>query len=155
FPPGEGAAFVAVASEGLRRHKRLTSWGQVRGVACATEKRDPDSDASVMGEALTQVFEALGAQLRRPQELYDGCYCDSNGERVRDYDLAFALLRQGELFRDGSAYVSPVSAVGDQGAATMPLNCVLATRAWARGYARGPNALVFGGSWKTGARGAL
>ena len=58
------------------------------------------------------------------------------------------------LFRDPSMYRTAVASVGDQGAATVPLNCVLAARAWARSYGSGPTAVVFGASW-AGARGAL
>jgi hypothetical protein len=63
-------------------------------------------------------------------------------------------MRTGELFRDPSAYLTAVSRIGDLGAATGALSCVLAAQAWARGYASGPNALVAGSSW-SGLRGAV
>jgi 3-oxoacyl-[acyl-carrier-protein] synthase I len=154
FPPGEGAAFVVLASDSLRRHLKLPSLAVVRAIACTTERRDPASAESVQGQGLTEAFEAVAAALARPHEKFDDSYTDLNGERVRNHDLSFALLRAGGFFRDGTAYHTAVSSVGDLGAATAPLNCLLAARAWARGYATGGNALVYGASWG-GARGAL
>lgn len=81
-------------------------------------------------------------------------YCDINDERVRTTDLGFALLRVGERFVDASSYTTSVGQIGDVGAATAPLNCVLAARAWARRYARGPLAIILGASWG-GLRGAV
>ena len=44
--------------------------------------------------------------------------------------------------------------VAHLGAATAALNCMLATQAWQRGYAMGPRALLWGGSWN-GLRGTM
>jgi 3-oxoacyl-[acyl-carrier-protein] synthase-1 len=154
FSPGEGASFVALASDGLRRQLRLPSLGVIRAAACTVETRLEASPESLQGEALTAAFQKVAADLRRPDERFDDCYCDINGERARTDDFAFALLRVGGLFRDGSDYRTPVAAVGDQGAATISLNCVLAARSWARQYASGTTALIFGASW-AGSRGAV
>jgi 3-oxoacyl-[acyl-carrier-protein] synthase I len=153
FPPGEGAAIVVLAGERARRDLRLPSLAIVRAVACAREPRDETTPEGLQGEALTAVYREVATRLERPYERVEQLYCDVNGERARTTDLGFALLRAGDLFRDATAYVTSVGQVGDLGAATAPLGCILAARAWARGYAPGPTALVSGASWG-GLRGA-
>lgn len=152
LPPGEGAAIVALASGALRKHLNLPSLGVIRAVACGTEKRDGNAPEGPQGEALTDVYQRVAAALAQPRERFDDFFCDVNDERARTTDLAFALARTGSLFRD-TGYVTPVASVGDVGAATAPLNCILAARSWARGYASGVTALVSGASWG-GLRGA-
>jgi 3-oxoacyl-[acyl-carrier-protein] synthase-1 len=154
FPPGEGAAIVVLASERARSALRMPSLAIVRAVACTREPRDETAPEGLQGEALTAVYRAVAARLQQPHERIDQLYCDVNDERARTTDLGFALLRAGELFRDGTAYVTSVGHVGDVGAATAPLGCILAARAWARSYAPGPTALVSGASWG-GLRGAV
>lgn len=153
FPPGEGAALVMLASERARSNLRMPSLAIVRAVACARETRDETAPEGLQGEALTAVYRDVATHLQWPRERIDHLYCDVNGERARITDLGFAMLRVGELFRDATNYVTPVGQVGDLGAATAPLGCILAVRAWARGYAPGPTALVSGASWG-GLRGA-
>jgi 3-oxoacyl-[acyl-carrier-protein] synthase-1 len=153
FPPGEGAAMIALASDAMRRQLGLPCLATVRASASALERRDPNGPEGPLGEALTEVFFRVAGALRRP-ERFDELYCDINGERPRVTDLGFALLRTAELFRDPTDYRTAVSRVGDLGAATGALSCVLAARAWARGYASGPMALVAGSSW-SGLRAAV
>lgn len=153
FPPGEGGAIVALANEATRRELGLRSLAQVQAVACADETRDENAPSGPLGEALTDVYSRVTQELRKVRAQIDDVYCDINDERARTTDYAFALLRTGEAFRDGSQYTTSVGQVGDVGAATAPLNCVLATSAWVRSYANGRTALVSGSSW-TGLRGA-
>jgi 3-oxoacyl-[acyl-carrier-protein] synthase-1 len=152
LPPGEGAAGIALASSRFGKQLGLPSHGMVRAVACTREVRDETAPEGQLGEALTDAYLRVGAELVRPEETFDDFYIDINGERPRTTDLGFALLRAGQLFRS-TAYVTSVSAIGDVGAASVPLNCILAARAWARGYASGRTALISGASW-TGLRGA-
>jgi 3-oxoacyl-[acyl-carrier-protein] synthase I len=147
FPPGEAAAMIALSSERMRRQLGLPALAQVAAVACAQEVRDENAPEGLLGEALTEAYSQVAQRLRRPEERFDDVYSDINDERPRTTDYGFALLRAGELFRDGTNYVTPVAQVGDVGAATAPLNIILAIRAWARGYATGPNALVSAASW--------
>jgi 3-oxoacyl-[acyl-carrier-protein] synthase I len=153
FPPGEGAVVLLLANENARRRLALPSLAMVRSVAFAMETRPEDAPEGPLGEALAVVYERVLRELQRPQERVDDVYCDINDERGRTSDYGFALLRLGEVFRSGTDYISPVAQVGELGAATPLLNCLLAARAWARGYASGPLALVSGSSWG-GLRGA-
>lgn len=137
----------------MRIQQGLPSLARIRAVATAQEPRLEQSIEGTMGEGLTAVIEHVCAALRRPQERIDDLYCDINDERSRTTDLAFTLLRMGDVFRENLNYITPVPSVGDLGAASAPFNCILAARAFARAYARGPRALVTGASW-SGLRGA-
>ena len=153
FPPGEAAAAVVLVSERLRRDLRLASLASVAAVACAHEPRDETAAEGLQGEGLTRAL-CDAARGRDPSAPHIGqLYCDINDERARSTDLGFALLRCGGLFRDGTDYRTPIGSIGDVGAATGPLNCMLAATAWHRGYATETNTMVSGASWG-GLRGA-
>lgn len=153
FPPGEAAAMLALASDDFQRRWRLPSLALVRSVACGRETRDETAPEGLQGEALTDVLLRATAGLSNSSPFVDDFYCDINDERARTTDLGFALLRIGERFRDASRYATSVGQIGDVGAASAALNCILAARAWARSYARGPWAVISGASW-SGLRGA-
>jgi 3-oxoacyl-[acyl-carrier-protein] synthase I len=145
FIPGEGAGFVALAHDDLRRALRLPALGVVRGAGTARESKLIKTDDINLGEGLGQAIAAAVSPLRLPDEAVDAVYCDVNGERYRTEEWAFALLALPHAFRDG-AYVTPVDSFGDVGAASGPLFCALAVRSWQRGYAPGPRALCWGSS---------
>ncbi len=147
FPPGEAAAFIAVASERICTRLRLQSLGRVRTVACTHEGADPSSNTGVLGQALGEaVLEAL-QDLRLPDEVITDTYGDINGELARTHDWGFAASTAAACFRDSTDYVTFVGQCGDVGAATGALGCILATEAWRSGTAHGPRALVWAGSW--------
>jgi 3-oxoacyl-[acyl-carrier-protein] synthase-1 len=152
FPPGEGAAAVALAGDRARSALGLPSLARVRAVACAIERRDPKSEEGLLGEALTEAIRRAAGALHVGEVLSD-VYLDANGERCRTDDWSFALLRTAEVFRDGSDYRMATPQCGELGAASAPLGVVLAVQAWRRGYAHGPLALTCASSW-SGLRGA-
>ena len=147
FSPGEAAAVLAISSKPALAARGLSSLACVRGVASATEPGSLDSDAGILGHGLTDVVRRAAAGLDPRAEKIDAVHCDINGERHRSDEWGFTLMRTGSLFRDGTAYTTPVSAVGDTGAATGVLSCVLAVQSWQRHYAQGPRALIWGSSW--------
>lgn len=153
FPPGEGAAMVAVASDVGRLALGLPSLARIRTVACAKDKRDPKCDEGLMGEGMTEALRRALASLRQPGETVADIYLDINGERSRTEDWGFAMMRTATAFRDGTDYRSAISQCGELGAATGTLAFVLAVQAWRRRYSHGPLALACGSSW-TGLRGA-
>src|SRR5579872_1874618 len=122
FPPGEGAAMVALASDAGRQRLGLSSLATVRSAACENEERDPDGPEGPLGEALTRAFISVAASLRRPGERIDDLYCDVNGERPRVTDLGFALMRTAEFFRAATDYRTAAGRVGDLGAPTGALS---------------------------------
>ena len=149
--PGESAAFVALASAralralGLSSLATLSAWSSVH--------EPPSLDPRQQGLALTSVIRATLDALPEPRSI-DDIYCDMNGQRQRSEEWGFCVLRAPPRFRDPTAYTAVVDQIGDVGAATGPLLAVLAARAWARGYARGPDALLWGSSFG-GTRAAL
>jgi len=145
-PPGEAAVALALSSSPPSRSlgpKRMMVL--LRGVGTANEPR-LDTPEGLLGEGLAEALRTAAAGLRLPDESVDDLYGDINGERPRTDDWGFALLRFPELTRIDSDHHLVVGSMGDVGAATGALGCLLAARAWERGYAHGPRALIWGGS---------
>lgn len=153
FHPGEGAGFLAIAGERVRQRLDLRSLGIILATQVSRETSLIKTDDLSTGEGLTRAIQAVTAKWRERGERVDDVYCDLNGERYRTEEWGFALLRTQGAFGDVSAVRTAVSEWGDMGAASGALLSILALRAWARGYARGPTALVWGSS-EGGLRGA-
>ncbi len=153
FTPGEGAGCLALASSALRRHLRLPHLGLVRGTCTAREQLLRDSDTGSFGAAMTQAVKGALAGLSLPHEGIDLLYTDINGERYRSEEWGFVALRTPLAWKS-LGYKAPSDCWGDVGAAFGTLAGVLAVQAFARGYARGPRALVLAGS-DGGLRGAM
>lgn len=152
FTPGEGAGVIALGSDDSRRRLRLPSLGLLRGIGTAVETKLIKTDAINLGQGLCQAMLKATRELKPPAEVVDAVYCDINGERYRNEEWGFALLRGQQVLGTGQ-YVAPVDCWGDVGAATGPLLCNLAVQSWARQYALGPRALIWAGS-EAGLRGA-
>jgi len=127
--------------------------GRICGAADTCGTRTPSltsilkGDVEVLGHGLTEAIlgAVQSAALRLPDEAIDDVYCDINGERYRTDEWAFTMLRASHVVRDAT-YSIATSSWGDVGAASGALGCILAARAWARDYAKGPRALVWGSS---------
>ncbi|MCY1041608.1 hypothetical protein OV208_09815 [Corallococcus sp. bb12-1] len=153
FTPGEGAGCLALMSAGLRRRLRLPRLAVVRGVSTAQERQLRDSSTGSFGVGMAQAVEGAMAGLDLPREGIDDLYTDINGERYRSEEWGFAALRTPSVWKS-AGYRAPSDCWGDVGAASGVLGGILAVRAFARGYARGPRAMVLAGS-DGGLRGAL
>jgi 3-oxoacyl-[acyl-carrier-protein] synthase I len=152
FVPGEGAGALVLCTGNVRKYVGIPGLAILRGVHMTTESKLIKTDADVLGEGLSVAIAGAAANLRLPEEAVDGVYCDINGERYRSDEWGFAALRVGTML-SSTAYQAPADSWGDVGAASGVLGCILATRAWARGYAAGPRALVWASS-EAGLRGA-
>lgn len=153
FTPGEGAGCLALMSAGLRRRLRLPQLAIVRGSCAAQERLLRDSDTGSFGVGMTQAVQGAVAGLDLPRESVDVLYTDINGERYRSEEWGFVALRTPSVWQS-PGYKAPSECWGDVGAAFGALGGVLAVRAFARGYARGPRVLVMAGS-DGGLRGAM
>jgi 3-oxoacyl-[acyl-carrier-protein] synthase-1 len=151
FFPGEGAGIIALASEPCRMQLGLRSMGLVAGIGTAHETKLIKTDEINLGQGLSQAIRQA-CQECVPARHPDAIYCDLNGERYRSEEWGLAILRLSGVLGKTN-YVAPADCWGDVGAASGPLLCVLALRAWARGYAQGPDALIWAGS-EAGLRGA-
>jgi 3-oxoacyl-[acyl-carrier-protein] synthase-1 len=136
---------VIVASRFALGALQLPRLARVSGAHAAMESRTIASDAEVLGHGLADAVLGATGALRLPAEAVEDVYGDINGERYRADEWGFALLRAGRALRTVQCK-TPASCWGDVGAASGALGCVLAVRAWARGYASGSRALVWGGS---------
>jgi 3-oxoacyl-[acyl-carrier-protein] synthase-1 len=151
--PGEAAGCLALASTRLRKRLALPLLAKIAGVGTALEPCPPDSETGSFGMGMTRAIQGALAGSPLPAAAVDTTYSDINGERYRSEEWAFVALRLPAAFRT-LEYEAPATSWGDVGAASGALGGVLAVRSWARGYARGPRALVIGGS-RSGARGAI
>ena len=153
FTPGEGVGCLVLVSTALRRRLRLSPLATVCGTGTAREQHLRDSDTGSFGVGLAQAIQALLPGDAAVQETLDDVYSDINGERYRSEEWGFVTLRVPSVARV-SGYKAPSDCWGDVGAASGALGAILALRAFARGYARGPRALVVAGS-DSGLRGAM
>lgn len=146
FPPGEAAgACLLVRGEVAERH-RLPVFARIRSAATATEPHPLRSTEPCLGEGLTAVLASVAGSLRVPHELITASYCDLNGERYRNEEYVYALLRTQEAFVDAHDYISPADCWGDVGAASGLLFAVLAVVSSMRGYAKGSVPVLWAGS---------
>ena len=155
FPPGEAAAACVVASRAAIERLGLPVLGRVVAGSTAVEALPIRStDGVCIGAALTSVLRDLIAGLRLPQEEITATYCDLNGQRYRNEEFVYALLRTQEAFADAHDYLCPADCWGDVGAASGLLYAALAVAAARRGYAKGPRPLLWAGS-ESGYRSAV
>ncbi|HVG60018.1 MAG TPA: hypothetical protein VNA24_15785 [Hyalangium sp.] len=153
FTPGEGAGCLALASARLRGRLSLPQLAIVRGACTAQESLLRDSDTGSLGVGMTQAVKGAVAGLEFPREGIDLLYTDINGERYRSEEWGFVVLRTPLVWKS-PGYKAPSDCWGDVGAAFGALGGILAVQAFARGYARGPRAMVMAGS-DGGLRGAV
>ncbi len=152
FCPGEGAGFVVLMSQAMRRQCKLPSLAILRGFHSARETALIKTDAINLGRAMTEAVRQATTSLARARgdQAVDESYCDLNGERYRTDEWQYVVLRLPEVFRyaplQPSTYVTACDSWGDMGAATGTLLTTLAVRAWARGCDRGQRALIAAGS---------
>jgi 3-oxoacyl-[acyl-carrier-protein] synthase-1 len=155
FPPGEGAGACLLASRSAAKRLGLPLLGVVSAASTAVEPISIHSIEGVcIGAGLTTVFKDVMSTLNLPQEEITATYCDLNGQRYRNEELVYALLRTQEAFVDAHDYLCPADCWGDVGAACGPLFVALAVAAAQRGYAKGPRPLLWAGS-ESGYRSAV
>jgi 3-oxoacyl-[acyl-carrier-protein] synthase-1 len=155
FIPGEGAGCLALVKSGGRvtRDLGLAPLAVVGGVGLAEETLLRDSDTGSFGVGMSAAVEAATKGLQLPRDQVDTLYSDINGERYRSEEWGFVAMKTYPLWQS-LEYEAPGSSWGDVGAAFGTLAAVLAAESFARGYARGPRAVVMSGS-DSGMRGAM
>jgi len=155
FPPGEAAGACVLASRGVAHRLGLPVLGRVVAASTATEPLPIRSTQGVcIGVGLTAVLRSVIATLAQPTGAITATYCDLNGQRYRNEEFVYAMLRTQEAFVDAHDYLCPADCWGDVGAACGPLFVALAVAATQRGYAKGPRPLLWAGS-ESGYRSAV
>ena len=146
FIPGQAAGFVLLSSHQFAQKHKLPNLGEVLEVALARENNLIKTDAVCIGEGLSaavrQVLEAMSSEEKPIHQTL----CDLNGERYRAAEFGYTLTRTGNRFADAGEYTAPADCWGDVGAASVPLFIGLAAAAGQKGYAAGPNTLIWASS---------
>ena len=142
FIPGEAAGFCLLCSAETAARYDLDVLARVSATATAQEPNRIYTETVCIGEGLTsavrQVLESMP-----PDTLIDTAICDQNGEAYRADECGFMLARTSENFMDVTDFLSPADCWGDVGAASGPLFASLAVFATRKGYANGPNTLLW------------
>lgn len=146
FPPGEAAGACLLVRRDAAERLGLPVLARIASAATATEPHPLRSTEPCLGEGLTAVVASVAGHLRSPQELITVTYCDLNGERYRNEEYVYAILRTQQAFVDAHDYIAPADCWGDVGAASGPLFAVLAVVSSVRGYAQGTVPLLWAGS---------
>lgn len=147
YTPGEGAGALLLASSVLARQLQLPAIATLRAVATAAEPVLRDAEGVCVGDGLSSVFRQLVGRVQYPREVITSQYCDLNGERYRNEEFMYSSQRiHPKAFRELEDFVAPADCWGNVGAASGPLQCVLAIEANRRSYGRGPLAMVWSSS---------
>jgi 3-oxoacyl-[acyl-carrier-protein] synthase I len=152
FPPGEGAGWVALASERSMRSWSMASLGMLSGVGTAREPARVLQGEVSRAQGLCDAVLGACAALRLPEQAPTLLLSDINGERHRAEEWGLLQLRLGAQLPT-STYETPTSYWGDVGAASLPLYVALACRNFACEPKPAQRALLWAGS-DAGLRGA-
>jgi 3-oxoacyl-[acyl-carrier-protein] synthase-1 len=146
FIPGEGAGFCLLMSESAAYRRGLRPLAFVSSASSGRETKLIKTADICLGESLTSVIKETTSHLELPHDAVSDIFCDINGERYRGEEWGFVCLRLPLQMADPTGYISPAEWWGDMGAASGPLFAILACQALARGYAKGPRALLWASS---------
>lgn len=144
--PGEAGAFVLLERFDLAQRRGAKVMAVIAGAAIATEQGHAESEQPCQGAGLTQAILQLfdGSQAREGLWLLS----DQNGEHFRASELGHTLARasQGVPALGAALRWYPAASFGDTGAASAALAACLSARAFVRGYAPAPSALIVSSS---------
>jgi 3-oxoacyl-[acyl-carrier-protein] synthase-1 len=154
FPPGEAAGACLLVSRPAADRYGLPVLGSVAAATTAFEPHGIRSDGVCIGEGLSDALKGAISGLRLPEEAITDTYCDLNGERYRNEERTYTVLRVSEAFVDVNDCECPADCWGDVGAASGPLFASLAVAASRRGYAKGDHPVLWAGS-ESGHRSAV
>jgi 3-oxoacyl-[acyl-carrier-protein] synthase-1 len=146
FPPGEAAGVVLLTTTAAARRRKLPVLAWLIASGTALEKNRIKTPTICVGEGLTDALRSVIAALKLPEERIDFAYGDLNGERYRNEEYLYALIRTQAALRKNQNIATPADCLGDTGAASGPVFAGLAMESARRGYALGPRTLVWAGS---------
>jgi len=146
FPPSEAAGACLLASRTAADRYGLPVLATIAAAATAVEPHPIRSTGVCIGQGLSNAIKSVIDSLQLPKETITATYCDLNGERYRNEEFGYTLLRVQESFVDAHDYLSPADCWGDVGAASGLLFASLAIAANQRGYGKGPLPLLWAGS---------
>lgn len=154
FIPGEAAAACLLASRTALHRYRLPVLASITAAATGIEPHPIRGEEVCIGEGLTAVLKSVITPLQHRKQVITAAYCDINGERYRNEELVYTLLRTQDGFLDAHDYQCPADCCGDVGAASGLLFASLAVASKQRGYAKGSFPVLWAGS-ESGYRAAV
>jgi 3-oxoacyl-[acyl-carrier-protein] synthase-1 len=134
FIPGEGAAFLLLASPQAAAAARLPALAVVSEVSEGFEKGHLGSKETYLGEGLAATVQAL-IQAAPPPRPFTSVWSSMNGESHWAKEWGVAFLRSRHAFAEPHAMNHPADCFGDAGAAAGTLLAGLASLEAARGSA--------------------
>jgi 3-oxoacyl-[acyl-carrier-protein] synthase-1 len=146
FPPGEGAGVLLLTTSSTARRRKLPVLGWHVASGTALEKNRIKTETICLGQGLTDALRKVIAALKLPEERINFAYGDLNGERYRNEEYLYALMRTQAALVKNQNFAAPAECLGDCGAASGPVFASLALESGKRGYALGPRALMWAGS---------
>jgi 3-oxoacyl-[acyl-carrier-protein] synthase-1 len=146
YPPGEAAGACILVSRSAAERYGLPILARIGSAATGIEPYPIYSKQVCVGTGLTAVLRSVTGGLRLPDEAVTATYCDLNGQRYRNEEYVYTLLRVQGAFVDVHDYKSPADCWGDVGAASGPLFACLAIAAMQRRYAQGAFPMLWAGS---------
>ncbi len=134
FIPGEGAAFLLLASRPAAAAAGLTPLATLSAPVEAFEKGHLGSKETYKGEGLAAAVQALVASSPPPKP-FASVWSSMNGESHWAKEWGVAFLRSRDAFAETHAMLHPADCYGDAGSASGALLAGLASLDAARGPA--------------------
>jgi 3-oxoacyl-[acyl-carrier-protein] synthase-1 len=151
-PPGEGAAMLAVCNASFARQNSLSPLASIASIGISHEPNQINSDTICTGEGLAKAMIEANNGV---EEQITKQYCDINGERYREDEFSYAILRvPSSTFVNAIDYVAPADCWGHTGAATAALLALLPVSCSRRGFVTGNWPMIWCGS-ESGLRAAM
>lgn len=144
FHPGEGAACLVLGSQSFARANRLPILGRLAALENGLEPARLGTETICVGKGLAAAMRAAAVRVSSPVTRQ---YCDMDGERYREHEFSYAILRvPAPLFVDAVDYIAPADAWGHVGAATQAMLALLPLLHHHRGHSPGRWPMVWAGS---------
>ncbi|MCG8336293.1 MAG: hypothetical protein MJE63_17435 [Proteobacteria bacterium] len=138
--PGEAAGFCLLTTSKNIQSLGLDTLGEIVEVAHTREMIE-NGDICI-GKALSKAILDVVGMLPEGEKVQQ-VFCDMNGQRHRANEYGYSVMRLNKYLEDPKDFVAPANLWGDLGAASAPLLTGLMTEAGRKGYAKGPNNLLF------------
>ena len=136
FAPGEGAAFLLLASAQTIEKHRLKPLAHICKPAMGSEPGHRYSQAPYKGEGLTQAMTAALAALNGHK--INTVFSSMNGENLHAKEWGVANIRNQSSLAEKLRFEHPADCYGDPGAAAGPLMIGLAVLGMNEGHIQGP-----------------
>ncbi len=138
--PGEAAGFCLLSSLQTTQNHGLHSCGELSAVSVTKEETGPGEVC--LGRGLTRAIKEVVSSLPEGETVQQ-VYCDLNGQRHRADEYGYTVQNVHRYLDDPQDIIAPANQWGDLGAASVPLLMGLMTESGRKGYAKGPNNLLF------------